>query len=461
MDAVSGTSVGALNAILFATGNIPKGKQMWETLTQDDVLPFRYRPPLRWFSLLLLFPHMIASFRAGWRAWVDPGPARNIVETIIFLIHFIPVFAIGVLAFGEAGLAAKGGLALLAFWIVSVCIWLPKNESPRDFRVLQAMLNSLHIPVAKLILVAGFARHAYLVWRIEPVPTAVPVLWISCLVMLLILRGSIILLPLSFTDHSPLRKRIREILQAPLRCPTYATLTEHKAVIDADFPHWEPVMAQPGDPILYRAVPVLTYIPRYFKLNDLTEPDRSSAVLASTALPFGITPRVTVGSTSYVDGGMADNLPIRPLVDLEACDVVIWMRINPEELPEAENREASHPDPRVHWQRTWRREDALEFEAYIDPTDDPTHPEIPTHIPWRTISDTFPNVLLAVPATSLGGVLDFDRATQEQRFKLGEAMADDFLRKYQAVLEPLIAAAREETLAKAEKLSDGSQPALG
>lgn len=442
MDAVSGTSVGALNAILFATGRIEDGQEMWETLDQAQVLPFRLPWPLHYLSFVLFFPHMVANFRSGRRAWVDPGWVRRIAETTIFLIHFLPAFVIAFAMFQEAGRFGKAMVALVTLWWVGVCVWLPKNESPEDLRKFQAMANAWWITIAKLGLVGGLARHAYLIWRIEPVPELVPGIWISCLISLLLLRGSVYLLHLTITDHSPLRERICQILQSPLRCPTYVTLAERKAVIDPDFPHWVPILAQPGEPVVYHAVPTLALVPRYFDLTRLDEPERISAVLGSTALPFGITPNVSVGTVSYIDGGMADNLPIRPLVDLEGCDIVLWLRINPDEQPEAEDREFSHPDPKMHWQWTWRREEVLAAEGEIEMTENPRHPETPTVVPWRKVAAGFPTVLRAVPDTSLGGVLNFKKKKQKERWTLGEEKADQFIREHRALLEPIISAAR-------------------
>lgn len=54
-------------------------------------------------------------------------------------------------------------------------------------------------------------------------------------------------------------------------------------------------------------------------------------LLASAALPFGVVPAVK----GYVDGGVADNLPIYPLISLLACDIILVIRANPGELSEA------------------------------------------------------------------------------------------------------------------------------
>lgn len=55
--------------------------------------------------------------------------------------------------------------------------------------------------------------------------------------------------------------------------------------------------------------------PTYFRLNGQT-PDKIKAILlASSAIPFIFDP-VEIDGSPYVDGGTADNVPIRPLYDL-------------------------------------------------------------------------------------------------------------------------------------------------
>lgn len=53
----------------------------------------------------------------------------------------------------------------------------------------------------------------------------------------------------------------------------------------------------------------------YFQLQQYTEEQMLELLLASSALPF-IFPPVDIGGTKYWDGGLKDNVPIRPLYDL-------------------------------------------------------------------------------------------------------------------------------------------------
>jgi Patatin-like phospholipase len=51
-DCVAGTSVGGLNAALWATGKLAEGENLWFNISQDKIYPWR-RP--RWFRRLLMF----------------------------------------------------------------------------------------------------------------------------------------------------------------------------------------------------------------------------------------------------------------------------------------------------------------------------------------------------------------------------------------------------------------------
>lgn len=55
---------------------------------------------------------------------------------------------------------------------------------------------------------------------------------------------------------------------------------------------------------------------RYYKLNELFDAEIKNRILASTALPVIYKP-VFIGSEKAVDGGLIDNVPIRPLIEEE------------------------------------------------------------------------------------------------------------------------------------------------
>ena len=71
------------------------------------------------------------------------------------------------------------------------------------------------------------------------------------------------------------------------------------------------------------------YVPEYRRLQDEREDDIARLVLQSAAIPFGIFPLRRIGRSDYVDGGVADNVPIQPLIDA-GCTRIIVIHLNPD-----------------------------------------------------------------------------------------------------------------------------------
>lgn len=61
---------------------------------------------------------------------------------------------------------------------------------------------------------------------------------------------------------------------------------------------------------------------RYYSLNQLGKEKIIQILLASTALPV-VYPAVNIDGEKMIDGGMTDNVPIRPLVEEEGCENLI------------------------------------------------------------------------------------------------------------------------------------------
>lgn len=79
---------------------------------------------------------------------------------------------------------------------------------------------------------------------------------------------------------------------------------------------------------------------RYFMFNGATDDDIRSYMLASTALPYIYSP-VRIGTDRYLDGGINDNIPIRPLYDLGIRKFIVIelspvSKFKPSEFPGAE-----------------------------------------------------------------------------------------------------------------------------
>src|SRR5262249_48329474 len=69
--------------------------------------------------------------------------------------------------------------------------------------------------------------------------------------------------------------------------------------------------------------------PTYHRINDVNEDERVTLLLASAALPFGIVPSIEFRGAQLVDGGVADNFPIYPLIQNHECDELVIVRLDP------------------------------------------------------------------------------------------------------------------------------------
>lgn len=90
--------------------------------------------------------------------------------------------------------------------------------------------------------------------------------------------------------------------------------------------------------LLGEAIPPGTI--RYFQLNQYSPQQIQTLVLASSALPFIFRAEEFRGRF-YYDGGIMDNIPIRPIYD-DGCDLILVVQLNgtalitPEDYPNAE-----------------------------------------------------------------------------------------------------------------------------
>ncbi len=67
--------------------------------------------------------------------------------------------------------------------------------------------------------------------------------------------------------------------------------------------------------------------PKYFKLHKHSVEIKKDILLASSAIPI-IFPKHPIKGAYYIDGGLGDNLPIKPLIKKEGCDKVILVHCN-------------------------------------------------------------------------------------------------------------------------------------
>ena len=75
-------------------------------------------------------------------------------------------------------------------------------------------------------------------------------------------------------------------------------------------------------------------VPRYFELSQLSATEIADLLVASMALPLGLLPAVRIREKLCVDGGRADNTPLLPLLSL-GCEVIYVVHLTPVEYESA------------------------------------------------------------------------------------------------------------------------------
>ncbi len=80
---------------------------------------------------------------------------------------------------------------------------------------------------------------------------------------------------------------------------------------------------------------------KYFKINGASDEEINKYLLASTALPYIYSP-VTIDGARYIDGGINDNIPVKPLYDLGLRKFIVI-----ELTPESKLDKSKFPDAEI------------------------------------------------------------------------------------------------------------------
>jgi predicted acylesterase/phospholipase RssA len=265
-DAIAGTSVGALNAALWSTNQIDWGKSFWETISFEKVYPLR-KP------VFLFFPFALLYALLRWLVDRISGLPQVffIVGTVLTWLSFFPAFGVGFLLLVKGVLLLTGhdpSLSLKDFSLLRIPFWIS--------------LPFLFLWIVELFGISAFTS--------RPLQTALT----------------------------------HQLSDKEFRVPIFSTVSRLREVYDPDNLTYMTTGIPPSNAFLLPQ-PVSRYVPEYVRVDIQEHGEACRHLLASAALPYGVVPAID----GAVDGGMADNMPIFPLVSLLACDVVMIVRANP------------------------------------------------------------------------------------------------------------------------------------
>lgn len=252
-DCVSGTSVGALNALLWCSSEMALGRTLWQTLTRRRIFTFR--------SGSALFPlafsaHLYFRFLKGLPPF-HGHPNSRTNRILRFFFTLFNYWSIPSLLLYDHE-TSRSPIMWLAFAIMALFIAHATLRKKTD--LLDSTLeNTFRLwPVTLFpVLVFGFV-----VWGVIPFRVFLTTLLYGALALLLVLA----LLRVCLLGTSPLRELVGTLAERPLIIPIYVTVAHEEWGFDPDDPSYELIDA--GRP-LHHAVPKRFDVPSYVKLNSL------------------------------------------------------------------------------------------------------------------------------------------------------------------------------------------------
>lgn len=430
---LAGTSVGALTALLLSCQARADGKKLWQEIRRQDVLPFRTWKILGApYLFCLLFLHSYIWTYTGRRGWPDPGPMRRVLERAALFVMLIPVFSFGLsmVALGQSWLirVIGGGVTAyfaFAIWAHTADDW-PEEERRRLISIARSM-PALELLLVPLMMV--MALYQWLFGGRDPLQllsfwTAFCALSLPLVIHLVAANAG----KHAALSNVPLRQKVVDILAKQLpQIPTYVTVARESRHIDPDRPIISATQYDQTSPLEYFVTAQSEYVPMYLRIDGRPLEEVADWVTASAALPLGLVAPMSVKDYSVVDGGVADNVPVRPLVDLEQCDLLFVFRLNRELEPRDDDFTTQHPNMVEHWKRCWRKEDVAAFQPTPQFLEQDwgqfQAPKKPTAVPWRVARTPWPEIIIVQPDDDLGGLLDFSPEMRNQREAWGQQAA--------------------------------------
>jgi predicted acylesterase/phospholipase RssA len=413
-DAVAGTSVGALNAVLWASGKLSEGEKLWRSISFENVYPVSFVPSRKYNEYIV--KAMAASYVVLRLTWASvqglPVPFRILWLAFAALATVIPLWITSAShLLWPSSVDVFSGTLLVTFIIYPMTFFLLVYRSNENDAF--ALIN----------LYLGWTMALFAIY-----PSNDLFGFLTLFAGYGLLSASRRLPAKVFADktallsQSPLGKTLAEILSGGLAIPTVVTMARDVGIFDPDNPKWtnEVQALMVGDQIIFREpansmhYPDLRreWVPSYVDIQKLGPDQAARLCLASAALPFGIVPPVEISGVSYCDGGVVDNCPVYPFLNSGLLDEIYVLLLEPCKSEERMGRAIG-----VDVRKWSDRNRQLRLAAFPPPK--PVHTKlwggdeypyrkrnkIPTVLPFQ-YPGSLPRVVLFYPKKSLGGFLD-------------------------------------------------------
>lgn len=319
---VSGTSVGALNAILWSSGELKSGEELWRNISFSNTYTprlsiFKLRPLITLVSTLYVVYRLVLASCLRVPIPVSPTWPFSVIAAAVFCC---PILAICFVYY----YFTDGPFILFGVIAAGPSIYFTWRTLQDRRSSLFLMLSISWMAISSMMVVdlvyrLGTVTEEIMSWEIRGwgvygvfmaygTLCFLPILGLLWLTMHLVryLGES----EFSVLRRSPLGRTITEILsECSLRIPVHVTTARMAEVWDPDNPEYVD-----GVPATSKYPDTSTdWIPEYVMLNDLEVEEAIQFTIASAALPFGIVRSVQIRGQVYVDGGVADNVPVLPV----------------------------------------------------------------------------------------------------------------------------------------------------
>ena len=454
-EVVAGTSAGALNAALWGTSSLRLGFKIWRGLCFEQMLPstLARRGAPKWIVWFAASLHVVAALvTAVLRR--QRHVATKSIALILSVLHATGVSGLYIfLCWALPANDSTGWFLALCFVAGnSACLYrgLIRQEEEAQYQFFIGYFFALCIPIFR-----GIALPIGIDLGKGPVGMTAGVLAAVLLLLLLFLLGSAVFLALRWT-FSPIRRHtvfsldrieyyLNLVTSKKWQCTCLVTTAESidifdptegvqwvQAANDADH-EYSPRSVL--DPIFRkRAVRPMTkrvWYPNYVEVSSPEIKDAAAHVLASAALPFGLTAPVQIGESQYVDGGVVDNTPWFPMIDYELDEIII-VALEPygSEQDAIEKLKISVT--------TWKENRFFVENAKMFFPMDPVLPEetaesldqfLHTYAHFQRVNEkivsmtTLPRIRVLYPESAIGGFIDgtlrFDPSFAKRLIRLG------------------------------------------
>lgn len=468
-DRVTGTSSGALNAVVWSTQAFDLGDRLWQNLSFDTILPLRIKHE----KLPAFIYYIDGGLRVGIQmllaTWSGiPHPLRRtcaFINAVLFAASLIllnillpvPYSEFGRIEWNLTSIAVGLGAAYMLYAGQGAGSDDEQVSSARFFFFYAATLFFISPAMSGILFPSVWPTHramlesltttltSYLGFKLSDL-LSVPLGMLFLLFWLIVMPATIVI---SVTNsvikiakhttrehvfvNTPLFSQLEQLVREhPLRIPTFVCVAEFMSL----FRYWIHLKNIPTPPSVREkfahtlsAIKAATWIPRYIDIRKRTADEATKVLLASASLPFGFLPSVRIDEHEFVDGGIADNVPIFPLID-GSTDELFVVLLDCNSAKEANQRVNSMVD-------LWSQTDLACRLADLPQPPNSVHEAELIH--WQHLDleertmPKMPRIVLFYPSQSIGGflrgTLNFNGQYARRLIALGRYDAEKVLKE--------------------------------